>query len=139
MMHRELVLSERVILQGNPAGFRRPEDPVGAVITFLGVVRGTELRQPIAGLEYSAFVPMAEAEFHKLFDEADQRWPLHSVRLVHRLGPVGVGEISLWIEVEAAHRAEAFAACQWLIDEMKRVVPIWKKVIPILEVSRKSD
>ncbi|MSU32893.1 MAG: molybdenum cofactor biosynthesis protein MoaE [Pedosphaera sp.] len=137
-MHRELVISEEVILEGNTSGLRRPEGPVGAVITFLGVVRGTESGQSIAGLEYSAFVPMAEAQFHKLFDEADQRWPLHSVRLLHRLGPVGVGQISLWIEVGAAHRAEAFAACQWLIDEMKRVVPIWKKVMPILDVSRKS-
>ena len=57
------------------------------------------------------------------------RWPVESVRLVHRLGPVLAGEASLWVEVVAPHRGEAFAACQWLIDEMKRVVPIWKRTI----------
>ena len=72
---------------------------------------------------------MAERQFHLLFDEMAKRWPVESVRLVHRIGVVCVNEPSLWVEVIAPHRGEAFAACQWLIDEMKRVVPIWKKPV----------
>ena len=64
-----------------------------------------------------------------LFDEMARRWPIESVRLVHRVGVVKVNEPSLWVEVVAPHRGEAFAACQWLIDELKRVVPIWKKPV----------
>jgi molybdopterin synthase catalytic subunit len=100
---------------------------LGAVIRFLGVVRGEEAGVPIQGLEYEAFAAMAEHQFGLLFDQLEQRWPVHSVRLVHRVGFVKAGEPSLWVEVTAPHRGEAFAACQFLIDEMKRVVPIWKK------------
>lgn len=100
---------------------------MGAVVSFTGVVRGSEAGQPIRGLEYEAYVPMAEHQFRLLFDMAAQRWPLASVRLVHRTGFVQAGEASLWIEVVAPHRGEALAACGWLIEEMKRVVPIWKR------------
>jgi molybdopterin synthase catalytic subunit len=102
---------------------------MGAVVCFLGVVRDTEGEAPIRGLEYEAFQPMAEHQFGRLLDELAKRWPVESVRLVHRLGLVPAGEPSLWVEVIAPHRGEAFAACQWLIDEMKRVVPIWKKAV----------
>lgn len=99
----------------------------GAVVYFLGVVRGAEADAPIDGLDYESFERMAEHQFNLLFDQVEKRWPVESIRLVHRLGVVRVGESSLWVEVIAPHRDEAFAACQWLIDEMKRVVPIWKK------------
>jgi len=102
---------------------------MGAVIYFLGVVRGTEEGATIQAIEYEAFQRMAEHQFNLLFDEIEKRWPIESVRLVHRVGVVKVNEPSLWVEVVAPHRGEAFAACQWLIDEMKRVVPIWKKPI----------
>ena len=102
---------------------------MGAVVSFAGVVRDSEADAPIQALEYESFQAMAEHQFHRLFDEVANRWPVESVRLVHRLGRVPAGEPSLWVEVVAPHRGEAFAACQWLIDEMKRVVPIWKKVI----------
>lgn len=102
----------------------------GAVIHFFGVVRGTEEGAPIRAIDYEYFKEMAEHQFHKIFDEVERRWPIELVRLVHRVGPVNAGEPSLWVEVVAPHRGEAFAACQWLIDEMKRVVPIWKKPLP---------
>jgi molybdopterin synthase catalytic subunit len=104
---------------------------MGAVISFSGVVRGTEGEQAIAGLEYEAFGKMAEHQFHLIFNEIEKRWPVYSVRVTHRLGFVKAGETSLWVEVTAPHRGEAFAACQWLIEEMKRVVPIWKEPVPI--------
>ncbi len=101
---------------------------MGAAITFSGVVRGSEAGEPIAAIDYEAFVPMAERQFNLLFDQLAERWPtLESVRLVHRLGVVRVNEASLWVEIISPHRGEAFAACQWLIEEMKRVVPIWKR------------
>ncbi len=100
---------------------------MGAVVRFLGVVRETEGGTPIRALEYETFQSMAEHQFNLLFDQMEKRWPIESVRLVHRIGVVPAGEPSLWVEVVAPHRGEAFAACQWLIDEMKRVVPIWKK------------
>ncbi|MBN8246652.1 MAG: molybdenum cofactor biosynthesis protein MoaE [Verrucomicrobia bacterium] len=104
----------------------------GAVIRFSGVVRGREGEAVIRGIRYEAFEAMATHQFQKLFDEMSARWPaVGSVRLVHRLGFVAAGDASLWVEVSAPHRGEAFAACQWLIDSMKQVVPIWKHVEPL--------
>src|SRR5258707_780717 len=100
---------------------------MGAVVYFLGIVRATEADAAISALEYEAFQSMAEHQFHLLFEQIEKRWPVESVRLVHRVGVVKVNEPSLWVEVVGPHRGEAFAACQWLIDGMKRVVPIWKK------------
>lgn len=109
----------------------RTVDPAnGAIISFLGMVRGREEDQPIQGIEYEAFLAMAKHQFGLIFSEIEKRWPIASVRLVHRIGRVEVGQPSLWVEMAAPHRGEAFAACQYLIDEMKRVVPIWKKPIP---------
>jgi molybdopterin synthase catalytic subunit len=102
---------------------------MGAAIYFTGVVRESEEGAMISAIDYEAFGKMAERQFHLLFDEMELRWPVESVRLVHRVGTVTVNEPSLWIEVIAPHRGEAFAACQWLIDEMKRVVPIWKRPV----------
>jgi molybdopterin synthase catalytic subunit len=102
---------------------------MGAVVTFVGLVRDREAGQPIAALEYEAFQRMAEHQFERLFAGLE-RWPLESVRLVHRVGVVPANQPALWVEVVAPHRAEAFAACQWLLDAMKEVVPIWKKPVP---------
>ncbi|HEY5914443.1 MAG TPA: molybdenum cofactor biosynthesis protein MoaE [Verrucomicrobiae bacterium] len=109
---------------------RRVSPDMGAVVCFLGFVRAAEDGAPIDALDYESFQRMAEHQFHLLFDKLEVQWPVASVRLVHRIGVVKVNEPSLWVEVVAPHRAEAFAACQWLVDEMKRVVPIWKKPVP---------
>lgn len=101
----------------------------GAVLTFEGVVRDVEEGCAISGLDYEAFVPMAEHQFSLLLDELERRWPLSSVRIIHRHGPVAAGEVSLWVEVVASHRAEAFEALQHFLSEMKRRVPIWKRVL----------
>ena len=118
-------ISEPALLVG-----REMSDGMGAVVYFLGVVRGTEEGAAIKAIDSESFHTMAEHQFNLLFDELEKRWPIESVRLVHRIGVVQVNEPSLWVEVVAPHRQEAFAACQWLIDEMKRVVPIWKKPVP---------
>ena len=126
-MHRHLSLTATPIDEPALVAARVLSPGMGAVVYFSGVVRGSEAGAAIAAIDYEAFGKMAEHQFHLLFDEMERRWPLESVRLVHRLGPVRVNEASLWVEVIAPHRGEAFAAAQWLIDEMKRVVPIWKK------------
>jgi len=128
-MRRQLTIIAAPIDEPGLLRSRKFSDGMGAVIYFLGVVRGTEEGTTINAIEYEAFERMVEHEFNLLFDEMEKRWPIESVRLVHRIGTVKVNEPSLWVEVVAAHRGEAFAACQWLIDEMKRVVPIWKKPI----------
>ena len=100
---------------------------MGAVVTFHGAVRGEEDGAPISDIDYESNEPMARHQFEMIFEAVEKQWPIESVRLIHRLGVVPVNEPSLWVDVVAAHRAEAFAACQFLIDEMKQKVPIWKR------------
>ncbi len=129
-MKRSLTISTDPIDEASLITSREMSAGMGAAVYFTGVVRGSEEGADISAIDYEAFKPMAERQFQLLFDEMEQRWPIESVRLVHRLGVVRVNEPSLWVEVVAPHRSEAFAAGQWLIDEMKRVVPIWKKPLP---------
>ncbi|MGO8676345.1 MAG: molybdenum cofactor biosynthesis protein MoaE [Limisphaerales bacterium] len=126
-MKRHLIITEAPVDEAALAAGRSASSEMGAVVSFLGLVRGTENGAPIRALEYESFERMAERQFGLLFDEMARRWPVQSVRVVHRVGVVKVNEPSLWVEIVAPHRGEAFAACQWLIDEMKRVVPIWKR------------
>ena len=128
-MKRQLSIVTERIDEAALISQRQMSDSMGAAVYFLGVVRGTEEGETITAIEYEAFHRMAEHQFNLLFDDMEKRWPIESVRLVHRIGVVAVNEASLWVEVIAPHRGEGFAACQWLIDEMKRVVPIWKKTV----------
>lgn len=99
----------------------------GAVVLFLGTTREmTDGRQTVA-LDYEAYREMAERKLAELEDEARRRWPLVQCMIVHRLGRVPAGEASVAIVVSTPHRSEAFAAGQWLIDAVKRDVPIWKR------------
>ena len=109
---------------------RQPTRDMGAVVHFLGVVRDREDGKPIAAIEYEVFSEMALHQFDLIFDIVEKRWPIASIRLVHRAGRVEAGEPSLWVEVIAPHREEAFAACQYIVSEMKRLVPIWKHPCP---------
>jgi molybdopterin synthase catalytic subunit len=126
-VRRELIITAEPIDELGLCVKRAVSAGMGAVVQFLGLVRATEDERSITALEYEAFQNMAEHQFHLIFDQLEKRWPIESVRVVHRVGIVKVSEPSLWVEVVAPHRGEAFAACQWLIDEMKRAVPIWKK------------
>lgn len=128
-MKRELRITTEAIDEATLLKARSMSSGMGAAIYFAGVVRGSEAGEAIRAIDYEAFTRMVEHQFGLLFDEMEKRWPIESVRLVHRIGLVRVNEPSLWVEVIAPHRGEAFAACQWLIDEMKRVVPIWKKPV----------
>ncbi len=126
-MKREVTITTEPIDEAGLLARRAMSPGMGAAVYFAGVVRGTEDGAPISAIDYEAFQKMAQHQFELIFREMQSRWPVESVRVVHRLGRVKVNEPSLWVEVVAAHRGEAFAACQFLIDEMKRVVPIWKK------------
>ncbi len=128
-MTRLLTISPDAIDEAALTASRKMSDGMGAAICFSGVVRGSEGRDAIKAIDYESFDKMARHQFGLLFDQVEERWPIESVRLVHRTGIVKVNEPSLWVEVIAPHRAEAFEACQFLIDEMKKVVPIWKKPI----------
>ena len=128
-MKRQLTITTEPIDEATLLDQRSMSTGMGAAVYFLGAVRGTEGDAIISGLEYETFQLMAEYQIGLLCDELARRWPIESVRLVHRVGLVQAGEPSLWVEVIAPHRGEAFAACQWLIDEMKRVAPIWKKPV----------
>lgn len=127
---------------------RSAETPVtdtesGAVVEFLGVVRGTEDGEPISHLDYEAYTPMAERIIGSLVTEAKQRWGLQGVHVRHRTGRVDIGEAAVLIRVESGHRAEAFEACRWLIDAVKHDVPIWKTAVlsdgTVLEVRCDHD
>ena len=128
-MKRQLTIIADPIEEAALLAGRRLSGGAGAVIHFLGVVRGEEDGKVIRAIAYETFQRMADHQFNLLFDEMEKRWPIESVRLVHRIGEVQVNEVSLWVEVIAPHREEAFAASQWLVDEMKRVVPIWKRAV----------
>jgi molybdopterin synthase catalytic subunit len=103
-------------------------DPqAGAVVLFLGTTRElTDGRKTIT-LDYEAYGAMAERKLAELELEARRRWPIVECRIVHRLGRVPLAEASVAIVVSTPHRADAFAAGQWLIDSLKRDVPIWKR------------
>ena len=135
-MKRSLEITSEPISEAALLAQRRTSDDAGAVVCFLGIVRRTEDEFTIRAIEYEAFQQMAEHQFHLLFDAVEKKWPIESVRLIHRVGVVPVNEPSLWVEVVAGHRQEAFAACQWLIDQMKQVVPIWKKPIQQSKMKR---
>jgi molybdopterin synthase catalytic subunit len=98
----------------------------GAVVLFLGTTRELTRGRRTASLDYECYPKMAEQKLAELEAEARGRWPLTGCSIVHRLGRLELGEASVAIAVSSPHRADAFAAGQWLIDTIKEVVPIWK-------------
>ena len=102
----------------------------GAVLDFFGVVRENEKEAIISGLEYEAFVEMAEAELGRISEEVAQKFSLGSVIVHHRIGFVPAGQASLFVRVSAHHRGAAFAGSQRLVELLKSRVPIWKHPIP---------
>src|SRR5580692_5822980 len=99
----------------------------GAIALFLGTVRDLTGEQVTVFLDYEAYAPMAEKKLAEIEAEVRGRWPVGEVAMVHRIGRVAVGEVSVAIAVSCPHRAEAFEACRFAIDTIKELVPIWKK------------
>ena len=120
----ELTLQE-IDVAGLTAAVRSPQ--AGAVVVFLGTVREfTDGRQTVA-LDYDAYPEMARQQLAELVAEARARWPIVGCGIVHRLGRLELGDVSVAVAVSTPHRREAFEAGQFLIDELKVRVPIWKK------------
>jgi len=119
------LVRERIDREGLVAKLTRPWD--GAVVVFDGVVRDNTRGRRTLFLDYEAYEEMALREMRRLAEEARASFAVDGVGLVHRLGRLGIGESSVVIVVSSAHRAAAFEACRWLIDTLKRTVPIWKK------------
>ena len=99
----------------------------GAVVTFDGTVRDHARGKKVTHLFYESYGEMALREMEKIRREALQRWPIHQLSIVHRVGRMDIGESSVFIAVSSAHRKDAFAACRFAIDTLKTTVPIWKK------------
>jgi molybdopterin synthase catalytic subunit len=102
-------------------------DDCGAVALFLGTVRDLTGERVTTALDYEAYPSMAEKKMAEIEREARTRWPVGDMALVHRLGHLDVGDISVAVAVSCPHRADAFEACRFAIDKLKELVPIWKK------------
>ncbi len=103
-------------------------DACGGVVTFAGVVRElSDDGRPVTGLSYEAHEEMAVAEFARIAAEARERFGECRIAVVHRTGDLRIGEIAVAVAVACAHRGAAFDACEYVIDELKRRAPIWKK------------
>ncbi len=105
------------------------DDPAaGGIVIFSGVVRNETGGRPVKFLEYEAHAPMAETKMRQIGETVHRQWNgIRRVAMLHRIGRLEIGESSVLIAVSAAHRGEAFAACQYAIDTLKRTVPVWKK------------
>jgi molybdopterin synthase catalytic subunit len=102
-------------------------DQAGAFICFEGWVRNHHKGQAVNALSYQAYASLAVAEGEKILDEARERFEIIDAICVHRTGDLSIGDCAVWVGVTAAHRDAAFAACRYVIDEVKQRVPIWKK------------
>ena len=99
----------------------------GALCLFLGVVRNENEGRATVGIQYEAYGPMAESEMEKIARSLEREWPRTRVQIEHRVGQLGIGEVSVAIVATSPHRDEAFQACRAAIDRIKTTVPIWKK------------
>lgn len=104
-----------------------PDRSCGALASFVGIVRNHDHGRPVRKLFYDSYASMADSMIGRLAREAGNRWNIHEIRVLHRIGEIRVGEAAVAIAVSSAHREEAFAACRFVIEEIKKRVPIWKK------------
>jgi molybdopterin synthase catalytic subunit/molybdopterin converting factor small subunit len=117
---RELIQTSAILEQ-----LKQPED--GAIVVFEGIVRNHSRGRRTLFLEYEAYEEMALKQLEDLARQACSKFEIHDAAIIHRLGHIEIGETSVLIVVVSAHRTAAFEACGWLIDTLKKTVPIWKK------------
>ena len=119
---------------------RRAQDPqAGAVLVFCGDVRNHSQEQDVSFLEYEAHERMALKQFTKIIEQAQQKWEMHKVEVIHRLGKLAVTDCSIAIAVSTSHRNYAYEASRYIIDTIKYSVPIWKKEHFVNGVSNWSE
>ncbi len=104
-----------------------PENSCGALVSFIGIVRNHDHGRPVQRLYYDCYPSMADRVIGMLTKEVETRWPIDEIRVLHRVGDLEIGEVAVAIAVSSAHRAEAFAACRFAIEKIKKDVPVWKK------------
>jgi molybdopterin synthase catalytic subunit len=119
-LHREIIEPASLL-----RAVARPAN--GALVLFLGVVRDVNDGREVTGIEYSAYEAMAERELDAIAREAAERFATPDIAIEHRLGALGLEEASVGIAVAHAHRGTAYEASRWIIEELKRRVPIWKR------------
>jgi molybdopterin synthase catalytic subunit len=119
------MIREAIDAPGIVSTLKHGED--GAAVVFEGVVRNQTRGSRTLYLDYEAYEDMALQQLESLAKEALQKFQIRDVAIVHRLGRLGIGETSVLIVVVSAHRGPAFEACRWIIDTLKKTVPIWKK------------
>uniref|UniRef100_A0A2P2J6B0 Molybdopterin synthase catalytic subunit n=1 Tax=Rhizophora mucronata TaxID=61149 RepID=A0A2P2J6B0_RHIMU len=133
MANEERTLVE-ILVENNPIDIAKYLNYVGApqagaIATFSGTTRDTFEGKTVVELRYEAYVPMAIRQIKSICSSARSLWNIYSIAVVHRLGPVAVGETSIFIAVSAVHRVDALDACKFVIDKLKASVPIWKKEV----------
>lgn len=113
----------------DPAAWRRRlgHPRAGGLVVFEGVVRDHHQGRAVLHLDYQGYAPLAARAGDAILAAARARWPLLAALGCHRVGRLEIGEAAVWIGTAAAHRAEAFAACAWIMDEVKARLPVWKR------------
>ena len=125
-------MNVRVVITEGPIGLENgfaTANGAGAALSFRGVVRPLEGSRPISGLMYDVYEPMAQNVFRGVCEQAVDQFGLLSVELAHSKGLVKSGETSLWVRIHSEHRSAAIEAAGWLLDVLKRDVPIWKRPV----------
>ncbi len=121
------VQTEDFDLGGEVAAMRRADPRVGAIVTFVGTVRDMNEGASVAQMELEHYPGMTEQSISRIVDQAKARWPLYAATVIHRVGPLAPMEQIVLVACSAAHRGEAFAACEFIIDYLKTEAPFWKK------------
>jgi molybdopterin synthase catalytic subunit len=101
----------------------------GAIVHFLGIVRNNTEGREVSYLEYEAYPPMAEKKMAEIAQEIHEKWGLDRVAMIHRVGRLEIGEVSVAVAVASPHRKEAFEACHYAMNRLKQIVPIWKREV----------
>ena len=129
-MDGRIIIEEAVnALDENALKAKLPVEGCGAVVSFLGITRGTEGDVEVLRLEFDAWQEQLASVLHGLAEQAIALHGVHCVAMAHRVGSVGPQEPIVSIHVGSPHRKEAFRACEWLIDELKKQAPLWKKEV----------
>jgi molybdopterin synthase catalytic subunit len=101
----------------------------GAIVHFLGIVRNNTEGREVSYLEYEAYPPMAEKKMAEIAQEIHEKWGLDRVAMIHRVGRLEIGEVSVAVAVASPHRKDAFEACHYAMNRLKQIVPIWKREV----------
>ena len=104
-----------------------PAPETGALVTFTGIVRNINNGKPVLEIEYEMYEKMVISEANKLIQKAIDKFKIQAIKVIHRTGVIGVGETAIWVGVTAMHRGAAFEANEWLMNQIKQLLPIWKK------------